>query len=70
MDSYIKCIDSSGMSNAEFYRLNGSMSSERIEALLDREEATPDLGSVACDLDGAKAGFPDEDCAATLIERM
>ncbi|MGE8165211.1 hypothetical protein ACQKRQ_34310 [Paraburkholderia sp. NPDC080076] len=70
MDSLNRYIEASGLSNAEFYRLNGTMSIDRIEALLDREAAAPDLGGVACDVDEAKAGFPDEDCAAALIERM
>lgn len=70
MNSIINCINSSGMSNAEFYRLNGTMTDERIETLLGAEAAAADRGSVVSDLDEVKAGFPDEDCASALIDRM
>ncbi|MGF6599818.1 hypothetical protein P3T23_004552 [Paraburkholderia sp. GAS448] len=70
MNTFISFLDASGMSNAEFYRLNGTMSEERIVALLDGEAAAPDLGSVVCDLGEAKAGFPAEDCASALLEGM
>lgn len=32
-------LDSSNMTNAEFYKVNGTLSARRIEALLEREES-------------------------------
>lgn len=60
-------MEASSLTNAEYFRLNGALNTERIEALLDLEavdnEKPDSVGDVA-------AGFPAEDFLASSISSL
>ena len=61
--------------NAEVYRITGTLSADRIEALIDLEG---NVDSAICseanlseaNLSEARAGFPDEDFLATVVRSI
>ncbi|WP_213303504.1 hypothetical protein [Paraburkholderia sacchari] len=56
-------IIASALSDAELYRLNGTLPGERIEALLDGALVLDQIGSIPGELDEARGSFPGEDFA-------
>lgn len=60
-------IDSSQITNSEFVKLNGCLTLERIEPLLDVEQAYTQILEGDSLLDEVEGSFPKEDFAAKII---
>ena len=61
-------MDASNMTHAEHYRLNGSLTPERIEALLTELDEVPDAESISDLMLDACTGFPEEDALDKVID--
>jgi len=62
-------IDSTNLSNAEYFRLNGNMSNDRIESLLELEAVSKEinLDNLSASLEEISGAFPNEDFAEDII---
>jgi ElaB/YqjD/DUF883 family membrane-anchored ribosome-binding protein len=54
-------IDSSAITHEEAFRLNGTLSEARIEALLEEAAGAPHVEDIGPKMDDARGQFPDED---------
>ncbi|MFI3187894.1 MAG: hypothetical protein QX198_18110 [Methylococcaceae bacterium] len=65
-------IESSAMTNAEYYNLNGTLSDERIERLLDVEDLMEvvDPENLVTQLEEVTNAFPNEEFAEDLIYEL
>lgn len=60
-------IETSNMSHAECFKLNGDLSLERIEQLIDNQLKEDTLPSVECKIEEAVGQFPNEDFLQDII---
>ena len=60
------------LTNAEAFRIYGTLPADRIEQLIDRTESVnaDTLEGVASDIEEARGCFPDEDFMGALIESL
>lgn len=58
------------LTHAEQYRINGTLSAEAIESLLDTSEALEKAGGVTSQLSEALGCFPAEDFLASFIDDL
>jgi len=63
-------LTSSNLTHEEFFRLNGTLTQERIEELLDAASAALDPGTVAAHVLEARASFPSEDCLSEVLKGL
>jgi hypothetical protein len=62
-------IEATNLTNKEYYRLNGTLSEERIEALLEID-VNVDGSSPAAYIDEAMGTFPNEDFLEHIIKKV
>lgn len=60
----------SNMTNSEYYALNGTLSAERIEAILDAEEFAPRIEGAISDIKEAMHPFSAEDFLSSTLDRI
>ena len=60
----------SNMTNREYYALNGTLSAERIEAILDAEEFSPRIEGAISDINEAMNPFNSEDFLCATLDRI
>lgn len=60
----------SNMTNSEYYALNGTLSVERIEAILDAEEFSPRIEEAISDINEAMNPFNSEDFLCSTLDRI
>lgn len=60
----------SNMTNSEYYALNGTLSVERIEAILDAEEFSPRIEEAIFVINEAMNPFNSEDFLCSTLDRI
>ena len=60
----------SNMTNSEYYALNGTLSVERIEAILDAEEFSPRVEGAISDINEAMTPFNSEGFLCSALDRI
>ena len=65
-------IDSTNLTNAEYFRLNGNLSNDRIESLLDLEETAEsvNLDNLGTNLEEIRGSFPYDEFAEDVIYEL
>lgn len=63
-------IDSSALTHEEAFRLNGTLSEQRIEALLEEAAGAPHAEDIGPKVDEARGQFPDEDFFSECEEEL
>ena len=60
----------SNMTNLEYYALNGTLSADRIEAILDSEEDTPLIETAISEIKESMNPFKSEDFLCPILDRI
>ncbi len=63
-------IEGTNLSNNEYYKLNGSLSSDRIEALLDLDGLMEFVSGTHYYLEEAQGQFPEEDFLCGVVNKL
>lgn len=63
-------VEASNLSHAEFYRLNGALSAERCETLIDAEADLEQLIDASTHIDEASGCFVSEDFLSGVLSDM